>query len=65
MSEPKIERLNSGRVVPAQLLLAEGAAFGNFIFLSGQLGNRPSTILLVQSGIRFRRCKHCAISRPY
>jgi len=52
MSETKIERFNSGRVVPAQVPFPEGAAYGNFVFLSGQLGNQPGTMQLVEGGIR-------------
>ena len=46
-----IERFNSGRVLPASLPFAEGAAVGGLVFLSGQLGNVPGTLTLVEGGI--------------
>ena len=48
----KIERFNSGRVVPKQAPFPEGAAVGNLVFLSGQLGNKPGLMELVEGGIR-------------
>ena len=47
-----IQRFNSGRVVPAQVPFPEGAAVGNLVFLSGQLGNIPGQLKLVEGGIR-------------
>ncbi len=47
-----IERFNSGRVVPASLPFPEGTAVGGLVFLSGQLGNVPGTLTLVDGGIR-------------
>ena len=47
-----IERFNSGRVVPKQAPFPEGAAVGNLVFLSGQLGNKPGLMELVEGGIR-------------
>ncbi len=47
-----IERFNSGRVVPATLPFPEGTAVGGLVFLSGQLGNVPGTLTLVEGGIR-------------
>lgn len=52
MRKPMIERFNSGRVVPAQVPFPEGTAVGGLVFLSGQLGNRPGTMQLVDGGIR-------------
>ena len=46
-----IERFNSGRVVPATLPFPEGTAVGDLVFLSGQLGNVPGTLTLVEGGI--------------
>ena len=50
MSDP-VERFNSGRVVPASLPFPEGTAVGPLVFLSGQLGNAPGTLTLVDGGI--------------
>ena len=49
MSE--IERFNSGRVLPRSLPFSEGTAVGGLVFLSGQLGNVPGTLALVEGGI--------------
>ena len=46
-----IERFNSGRVLPATLPFPEGTAVGGVVFLSGQLGNVPGTLTLVEGGI--------------
>jgi 2-iminobutanoate/2-iminopropanoate deaminase len=46
-----IERFNSGRVLPATLPFPEGTAVGGLVFLSGQLGNMPGTLTLVEGGI--------------
>ena len=46
-----IERFNSGRVLPATLPFPEGTAVGGLVFLSGQLGNLPGTLTLVEGGI--------------
>jgi 2-iminobutanoate/2-iminopropanoate deaminase len=51
MSSNTVERFNSGRVVPASLPFPEGTAAGGFVFLSGQLGNVPGTLTLVEGGI--------------
>ena len=48
----QIERFNSGRVVPATVPFPEGAAVGGLVFLSGQLGNVPGELKLVEGGIR-------------
>jgi reactive intermediate/imine deaminase len=48
---PPVERFNSGRVVPATLPFPEGTAVGGLVFLSGQLGNVPGTLTLVEGGI--------------
>jgi len=47
-----IERFNGGKVVPASLPFPEGTAVGGLVFLSGQLGNVPGTLALVEGGIR-------------
>jgi reactive intermediate/imine deaminase len=46
-----IERFNSGRVLPRSLPFSEGTAAGGLVFLSGQLGNVPGTLTLVEGGI--------------
>jgi reactive intermediate/imine deaminase len=46
-----VERFNSGRILPASLPFCEGTAFGGLVFLSGQLGNVPGTLTLVEGGI--------------
>ena len=48
----EIDRFNSGRVLPGSVPFPEGTAFGNLVFLSGQLGNQPGTLSLVAGGIR-------------
>jgi reactive intermediate/imine deaminase len=50
MSNP-VERFNSGRVLPLSLPFSEGTAVGGLVFLSGQLGNVPGTLTLVEGGI--------------
>ena len=47
-----IERFDSGRVLPASLPFCEGTAVGGLVFLSGQLGNVPGTLTLVEGGIQ-------------
>jgi 2-iminobutanoate/2-iminopropanoate deaminase len=47
-----IERFNSGRVLPPSVPFSEGTAAGGLLFLSGQLGNVPRTMTLVEGGIR-------------
>lgn len=52
MNKPTIERFNSGRVLPLGVPFPEGTAAGGFLFLSGQLGNVPGAMTLVDGGIR-------------
>ena len=52
MTSTKIERFNSGRILPATLPFPEGTAVGPLVFLSGALGNMPGTLTLVPGGIR-------------
>ena len=47
----EVERFNSGRVLPPSLPFCEGTAVGGLVFLSGQLGNVPGTLTLVEGGI--------------
>jgi reactive intermediate/imine deaminase len=46
-----VERFNSGRVLPPSLPFSEGTAVGGMVYLSGQLGNVPGTLALVEGGI--------------
>jgi len=46
-----IERFNSGHTLPLSLPFSEGTAVGGLVFLSGQLGNVPGTLTLVEGGI--------------
>ena len=46
-----IERFNSGLILPASLPFCEGTAVGGLVFLSGQLGNVPGTLTLVEGGV--------------
>ncbi len=47
-----IERFNSGRVLPRAVPFSEGTTVGGLLFLSGQLGNVPGTMTLVEGGLR-------------
>ena len=51
MSSSDIERFNSGRTLPPSVPFSEGTALGGLVFLSGQLGNVPGTLTLVEGGI--------------
>ena len=51
MSSTDIERFNSGRTLPLSVPFSEGTALGGLVFLSGQLGNVPGTLTLVEGGI--------------
>ena len=46
-----IERFSSGLILPASLPFCEGTAVGGLVFLSGQLGNVPGTLTLVEGGV--------------
>jgi len=47
-----ITRFHGSGVLPATLPFPEGCVVGDLVFLSGQLGNRPGTLTLVEGGIR-------------
>ena len=47
----EIERFNSERVLPRAVPFSEGTGIGGLLFLSGQLGNVPGTMTLVEGGI--------------
>ena len=48
----KIERFNSGQVVPPTVPFPEGVRVGPMLYLSGQLGNVPGQLKLVEGGLR-------------
>jgi len=52
MSKVGIERFSNGGVLPPSLPFPECTAVGGLLFLSGQLGNLPGTLALVEGGIR-------------
>jgi reactive intermediate/imine deaminase len=47
-----ISYLNSGKVFPATLPLAEAVRVGNTLYLSGQIGIEPGTLKLVPGGMK-------------
>lgn len=47
-----VKTFSSGQVLPAGLPFPEGARVGQFVFLSGTLGNVPGTLKLVEGGLR-------------
>jgi len=49
---PKIEFLNSGKVYPAGVPLAEAVRVGDTLYMSGQIGIQPGTLKLVPGGIK-------------
>jgi len=49
---PKVEFLNSGKVYPAGVPLAEAVRVGDTLYLSGQIGIQPGTLKLVPGGIQ-------------
>jgi 2-iminobutanoate/2-iminopropanoate deaminase len=46
-----VHAFNSGQVLPIQVPFPEGTRVGDLYFLSGQLGNQPGTMKLVEGGI--------------
>jgi reactive intermediate/imine deaminase len=50
-AEP-IERLDSGKVLPANLPFSEAVRVGNTLYLSGQIGIVPGALKLVPGGVR-------------
>jgi reactive intermediate/imine deaminase len=50
--KPKVEFLNSGKVYPAGVPLAEAVRVGDTLYLSGQIGIQPGTLKLVPGGIK-------------
>jgi 2-iminobutanoate/2-iminopropanoate deaminase len=49
---PKVEFLDSGKVYPAGVPLAEAVRVGDTLYMSGQIGIQPGTLKLVPGGIR-------------
>jgi 2-iminobutanoate/2-iminopropanoate deaminase len=49
---PKVEFLNSGKVYPAGVPLAEAVRVGDTLYLSGQIGIQPGTLKLVPGGMK-------------
>jgi 2-iminobutanoate/2-iminopropanoate deaminase len=47
-----VEYLNSGKVYPAGVPLAEAVRVGDTLYMSGQIGIRPGTLELVPGGIK-------------
>lgn len=47
-----VQFLNSGQVLPENLPFSEAVIANGFLFLSGQLGNIPGTLKLVEGGIK-------------
>lgn len=45
-----IQFLNSGKVLPRNLLFSEAVPVGNTLYLSGQIGIAPGTLALVKGG---------------
>jgi len=50
--QPRVEFLNSGKVVPTTLPFSEAVRVGDTLYLSGQIGFKPGTLELVPGGIR-------------
>ena len=48
--KPKVEFLNSGKVVPADLPFSEAVRVGDTLYLSGQIGVIPGSLKLVEGG---------------
>lgn len=48
----KVEFLDSGKVYPAGVPLAEAVRVGDTLYLSGQIGIQPGTLKLVPGGIK-------------
>ncbi|HXE78887.1 MAG TPA: Rid family detoxifying hydrolase [Rhodanobacter sp.] len=51
-SPPKVEFLNSGKVVGQGLPFSEAVRVGNTLYLSGEVGIVPGTMQLVPGGIK-------------
>ena len=51
-SPPKVEFLNSGKIVPTTLPFSEAVRVGDTLYLSGQVGIKPGTLELVPGGMQ-------------
>jgi len=51
-THPKVDFLNSGKVLPSTLPFSEAVRVGDLVFLSGQLGIVPGGMKLVEGGIK-------------
>jgi len=49
---PKVEFLNSGKILPSTLPFSEAVRVGNVLYLSGQIGIVPGSMKLVPGGIK-------------
>ena len=49
---PKVEFLNSGKILPSTLPFSEAVRVGNLLYLSGQIGIVPGSMKLVPGGIK-------------
>jgi 2-iminobutanoate/2-iminopropanoate deaminase len=49
---PRVQFLNSGKVYPAGVPLAEAVRVGDTLYMSGQIGIQPGTLKLVPGGIK-------------
>jgi len=49
---PKVEFLNSGKILPSTLPFSEAVRVGNLLYLSGQVGIVPGSMKLVPGGIK-------------
>ncbi len=54
-SAAEIEHLKPSGVLPSGLPFSEGVAVGNLVLLSGQIGNRPSTLQLAAPEDEYRQ----------
>ncbi len=51
-AEPRIEHLDSGKVLPkGELPFSEAVRVGDMLYLSGQIGVKPGTLELVEGGM--------------
>jgi reactive intermediate/imine deaminase len=51
-SSPRVEFLNSGKIVGQGLPFAEAVRVGDTLYLSGQVGVKPGTLQLVPGGLK-------------
>ena len=51
-AEQRIQHLNSGKVLPANLPFSEAVRVGDQLYLSGQIGVAPGSMKLVPGGIK-------------